>query len=125
VVAAPGLTRQRQRQRQELRHSGYKAAPMLHIATALWTRNRHSGRFCPGYDETWVERLYRGFRRNLTVPFCVSCLFVSLGVFLRTVRHSIGAAAYLRRGFMAKHPTTQGFLQVSARCQHRGRLHDR
>jgi hypothetical protein len=47
---------------------------MLHITTCLWARNRHSGRFCPGYDESWVERLYRGFRRNLTVPFRFVCL---------------------------------------------------
>jgi hypothetical protein len=47
---------------------------MPHITTCLWARNRHSGRFCPGHDETWVERRYRGFARNLTVPFRFVCL---------------------------------------------------
>lgn len=42
---------------------------MLTVATLLWDANRHSLAFSKDYDESWVEKLYRGFRRNLTVPF--------------------------------------------------------
>jgi hypothetical protein len=42
---------------------------MLHVATCLWDANRHSLDFSRCYDESWVEKLYRGFARNLTVPF--------------------------------------------------------
>lgn len=42
---------------------------MLHVATCLWEANEHSQPFSRGYDESWVEKLYRGFRRNLTAPF--------------------------------------------------------
>jgi len=41
---------------------------MLHVATMLWAPNIHSHPFSV-YDETWVEKLYRGFQRNLSVPF--------------------------------------------------------
>lgn len=42
---------------------------MLVVATCLWQANKHSlpGSLC--YDETWVDKLYRGFRRNLTMRF--------------------------------------------------------
>lgn len=39
----------------------------------LWDANEHSRDFSRGYDETWVEKLYRGFERNLTVPFRFVC----------------------------------------------------
>lgn len=42
---------------------------MLHCVTALWDANRHSFEFSRMYDESWVEKLHAGFRRNLTVPF--------------------------------------------------------
>lgn len=42
---------------------------MLTVATLLWQPNKASRSFSTMYDETWVERLYRGFRRNLTRPF--------------------------------------------------------
>lgn len=42
---------------------------MLTVATLLWAPNDKSLPFSRMYDETWVERLFRGFRRNLTVPF--------------------------------------------------------
>ena len=41
---------------------------MLHVATMLWKPNQHSHPFSV-YDEIWVEKLYRGVKRNLTVPF--------------------------------------------------------
>lgn len=46
---------------------------MLHIAACLWDANRNSQAFSRCYDETWVEKLYRGFRRNLTMPFRFVC----------------------------------------------------
>lgn len=46
---------------------------MLHIACCLWDANKHSQSFSIMYDESWVEKLYRGFRRNLTKPFRFVC----------------------------------------------------
>lgn len=46
---------------------------MLHIVTLLWDANKNSLSFSKQYDESWVEKLYRGFSRNLTVPFKFVC----------------------------------------------------
>lgn len=46
---------------------------MITVATLLWAPNRKSLPFSTCYDETWVERLYRGFARNLTQPFRFVC----------------------------------------------------
>lgn len=46
---------------------------MITIATLFWTPNRHSFDFSTMYDENWVEKLYRGFARNLTQPFRFIC----------------------------------------------------
>lgn len=43
------------------------------VATCLWDANDKSQPFSRGYNERWVEKLYRGFRRNLTVPFEFVC----------------------------------------------------
>lgn len=43
------------------------------IATLLWDVNEESFGFSRMYDETWVEKLYRGFARNLTQPFTFMC----------------------------------------------------
>jgi hypothetical protein len=45
----------------------------LIIATLLWDANDESFSFSRCYDERWVERLYRGFKRNLTRPFGFVC----------------------------------------------------
>ena len=42
---------------------------MLRIATCLWTPNKHSHEFSKSYNESYIERLYRGCLRNLTDPF--------------------------------------------------------
>ncbi|MBN9007246.1 MAG: hypothetical protein J0H40_17750 [Rhizobiales bacterium] len=42
---------------------------MLHVATCLWQANGASQPFSRCYDESWVEKLYRGVARNLTQPF--------------------------------------------------------
>src|SRR4051812_17820431 len=42
---------------------------MLHVAACLWDANKHSEPFSRVYTEQWVDKLYRGFVRNLTVPF--------------------------------------------------------
>lgn len=39
------------------------------IATLLWSRNDLSHSFSRMYDETWVDKLYQGFARNLTRQF--------------------------------------------------------
>lgn len=46
---------------------------MITIATLLWDANRRSKDFSSMYTEAWVERLYRGFARNLTRPFRFVC----------------------------------------------------
>ena len=46
---------------------------MLHVACCLWDANRHSQSFSTMYDESWVEKLYRGFARHLSVPFRFVC----------------------------------------------------
>jgi hypothetical protein len=46
---------------------------MLHIACCLWDANQHSQAFSRCYDESWVEKLYRGFQRNLSMPFQFVC----------------------------------------------------
>jgi hypothetical protein len=42
---------------------------MLNVVTCLWKPNDTSFEFSRCYDESWVEKLYRGVSRNLTVPF--------------------------------------------------------
>ena len=46
---------------------------VLQIATCLWQPNAKSKSFSTMYDESWVEKLYRGFYRNLTIPFRFIC----------------------------------------------------
>jgi hypothetical protein len=46
---------------------------MINICTLFWDWNKRSLGFSRVYDEEWVEKLYRGFARNLTVPFRFIC----------------------------------------------------
>lgn len=46
---------------------------MLTVATLLWQPNDRSRSFSCCYSEEWVEKLYRGFARNLTQPFRFVC----------------------------------------------------
>lgn len=46
---------------------------MLQIACCIWDPNDASFKFSRMYNEEWVERLYRGYRRNLTRPFEFVC----------------------------------------------------
>lgn len=46
---------------------------MLTVACVFWDANAASFEFSRCYTEAWVERLYRGFRRNLTAPFRFVC----------------------------------------------------
>jgi hypothetical protein len=46
----------------------------LTVATLFWRANDKSQSFSSMYDESWVEKLYRGFKRNLTRPFRFVCL---------------------------------------------------
>jgi hypothetical protein len=41
---------------------------MLTVATCFWRANKHTAEASRCYDEEWVNRLARGFRRNLTIP---------------------------------------------------------
>lgn len=42
---------------------------MITFACTLWEPNDLSFSFSRMYDESWVEKLYRGFQRNTTRPF--------------------------------------------------------
>ncbi len=42
---------------------------MLYVTTPFWKPNHASYNFSRCYDESWVEKLYRGFKRNLTKDF--------------------------------------------------------
>lgn len=42
---------------------------MLIVASCLWDPNSRTQDFSRGYDESWVDKLYRGFKRNLSEPF--------------------------------------------------------
>lgn len=46
---------------------------MLVVACALWDANAKSQPFSRCYDNSWVEKLYRGFKRNLTREFRFVC----------------------------------------------------
>lgn len=45
----------------------------LVVATCYWDRNEHSESFSQCYDQSWVEKLFRGFKRNLHLPFRFVC----------------------------------------------------
>lgn len=42
---------------------------MLHVVSMLWDHNERSLPTSRCFDESWVDKLYRGFKRNLTIPF--------------------------------------------------------
>lgn len=46
---------------------------MLTVCTLLFDPPKHMPDYSRIYDETWVEKLYRGFTRNLTIPFRFVC----------------------------------------------------
>lgn len=46
-----------------------RGSSVLVVATCLWDANEHSQPFSRCYDESWVEKLYRGFKRNLSLRF--------------------------------------------------------
>ena len=46
---------------------------MITVACCLWDANEHSLSFSRGYSEADVDKLYRGFERNLTVPWRMVC----------------------------------------------------
>lgn len=46
---------------------------MLTIATMLWQHNGRSHGFSQCYTPEWVDKLYRGFERNLSEPFRFVC----------------------------------------------------
>jgi hypothetical protein len=46
---------------------------MITIATLFWQANDKSLPFSRDYSPEWVDKLYRGFQRNLTYPFNFVC----------------------------------------------------
>ncbi len=47
---------------------------MLTVACCLWDANENTPENSRCFDESWVEKLYRGFKRNLTWDFRFACL---------------------------------------------------
>jgi len=60
---------------------------MITVATLLWQANANSQSFSRMYDETWVEKLYRGFNRNLTQPFRFVCYVDRVRGFREPIEH--------------------------------------
>lgn len=46
---------------------------MITVSCCLWDANEHSHEFSRDYSEADVDKLYRGFARNLTVPWRMVC----------------------------------------------------
>ncbi len=44
---------------------------MLHVCAMIWDHNKNSKPFSRCYTDEWINRLYRGFKRNLTCSFRV------------------------------------------------------
>jgi hypothetical protein len=62
---------------------------MISIACCLWAPNQYSESFSTMYDESWVEKLYRGFRRNLTQPMELVCFVDRLREFREPIRQEL------------------------------------
>lgn len=58
---------------------------MIIIAVCLWDANKHSMPFSRHYTSEDVDKLYRGFARNLTVPFRFVCFTERPRVFAEDV----------------------------------------
>lgn len=59
------------------------------VATLLWEPNERSFDFSRCYDESWVEKLYRGFRRNLSQPFSFVCFTDRLRTFREPIAQEL------------------------------------
>lgn len=75
---------------------------MLYVATCLWQHNAKSQPFSRGYSEEWVEKLYRGFRRNLTRPFLFICF---------TDRHREFKEPILQEQLLTRNPDYGCFIE--------------
>ncbi len=72
-----------------------KGAPIA-IATLLWAPNESTLHYSNMYDEGWVEKLYRGFARNLTRPFRFVCFVDRIREFAEPIEQELieGAPSY-------------------------------
>lgn len=66
---------------------------VITVATCLWDANAFSHPFSRCYDDSWADKLYRGFKRNLTLPF----RFVVFTDRERKFRESVEQMPILRR----------------------------
>lgn len=66
---------------------------MITIATLFWDANAQSLPFSRIYTEAWVERLYRGFSRNLTRPFSFICYVDRVRDFAEPIQQRLIASA--------------------------------
>lgn len=62
---------------------------MITIACCFWDINEKSKDFSRCFDTTWVDKLYRGFDRNLTKPFRFVCFVDHLREFEENVQQHI------------------------------------
>lgn len=72
-----------------------KAAPIT-IATLLWDATTASFHYSRCYDESWAEKLYRGFARNLSRPMKMVCFVDRLREFKEPIEQILieGAPGY-------------------------------
>ena len=74
------------------------AVCMLTVACCLWDANDLIYEFSRCFDSSWVDKLYRGFARNLTVPFRFVCFTDRKQYFREPVEsvidENIGLAGY-------------------------------
>jgi hypothetical protein len=62
---------------------------MLTIGTCFWDATEESQDFSRCYSEAWVEKLYRGFKRHLTVPFRFVCFVDRLRQFKEPIEQEL------------------------------------
>lgn len=67
---------------------------MLIVSSCLWDANENTKPHCGTYDESWVEKLYRGFRRNLTGPFRFVLFTDRIRNFSEPIEQELLASAY-------------------------------
>lgn len=75
---------------------------MIRVITFIWQPNNASKSFSSMYDESWVEKVYRGFARNLTVPFEFVCLTDRMYDFKEPI---------WQEPFIAKKPTYSAIIE--------------
>jgi hypothetical protein len=62
---------------------------MLHVTTCLWDSNDKMNPVSGHFDESWAEKLYRCFKRNLKRPFRFLCFVDRLREFKEPIEQEL------------------------------------